>query len=459
MELELYQDYEEFDRIFGEKVEKAKQHAMNLARDFVEIGYLLRRAKDTGILKGSGYRNIYEYAEDKYNIDQGTASRFMNINKRFSEGGYSETLQKQYEDFGRSKLAIMLKLPDVINEELSPEFSKEEIQTIKEEIDAERKITDLEVMIEEPPAWQQDEENLEYKALKQLLHDEPELYLNLCTTKAAEQEKELFSLLAPMGEKLYTIRIVNVGKYSISIKESEETVALINFRSEEKQCYPKQKIAEILRVMLAAPEGEEKEYWSNLYGEEWPIREEKPEQKKPKPSRVTKAKVEQKKPVQKEEPEKEKVAPVQQNPEPVEGEPELTEEESEEAKSSEGQQDSKEEEPEQPEEVLSGEVEEENEPVIICHGLKEEIPSDEVKTASDGGNTEHETDSVKMTEEEYEQQMQAYFAAFEESMSNVRISIKRDAYNLALSEIKNVAMVIQNMQELYLSDWKYEEEE
>ena len=451
MEL-VYQSYEEFDRIFSGKIQETKEHMKTVAGDFVEIGYLLKRARDTDILKASGYRNIYEYAEDKYKVDKSEVSRYIRINDRFSEGGYSPQLQNQYQDFGVAKLAIMLQLPDAVNEELTPEFSKAEIQTLKEEIDAERQITDIEVMIEEPPAWQQDEDTLEYKALKQLIHDEPELYLTLCTTKAAEQEKELFSLLAPMGEQLYTVRIAHTGKFNISIKENVETIALINIRSEEKWNYPKQQIAEILRGMLAAPEGEEKEHWSQLYGEEWPLREEKPEQKKQKPSRVTKAKVEQKKPIRKEEPEKEKVAPVQQNPEPAE-ETELLE----------GQQDCQEEVSEQPEEngeeVLSGEVEEENEPVTICHQLKEEIPSEEVKTAPDGVNTGHETDSVKMTEEEYEHQMQAYFEAFEESVSNVRISIKRNAYNLALSEIRDAEKMIQNMQELYLSDRKDEEEE
>lgn len=449
MEL-IYQSYEEFDRIFSGKIQETKEHMKTVAGDFVEIGYLLKRARDTDILKASGYRNIYEYAEDKYNVDKSEVSRYIRINDRFSEGGYSPQLQNQYQDFGVAKLAIMLQLPDAVNEELTPEFSKAEIQTIKEEIDAERQITDIEVMIEEPPAWQQDEDTLEYKALKQLIHDEPELYLNLCTTKAAEQEKELFSLLAPMGAKMYTVRIADTGRFNITIKENAETIALINIRSEEKWNYPKQQIAEILRVMLAVPEGEEKEHWSQLYGEEWPIREEKPEQKKPKPSRVTKAKVEQKKPIRKEEPEKEKVAPVQQNPE-------------EKVENTIRQQDSQKEVPEQPEEngeeVLSGEVEDGSEPVTICNQLKEEIPSDEAKTTPDGVNTEHEMDSVKMTEEEYEHQMQEYFTLFEERVSDARISIKRNAYNLALSEIKDAAKMIQNMQELYLSDRKDEEEE
>lgn len=419
MEL-VYQNYEEFDRIFSGKIQETKEHMKTVAGDFVEIGYLLKRARDTDILKASGYRNIYEYAEDKYKVDKSGVSRYIRINDRFSEGGYSPQLKNQYQEFGVAKLAIMLQLPDAVNEELTPEFSKAEIQMIKEEIDAERQITDIEVMLEEPPAWQQDEESLEYKALKQLFHDEPELYLNLCITKAAE--KELFSLLAPMGEKIYTVRIADTGGFNISIKENAETIALINIRSEEKLNYPKQQIAEILRVMLAVPEGEEKEHWSQIYGEKWPVQEEETEQKKSKPSRVTKAKV-KKKPIRKEEPEKEKVAPVQQNPE-------------EEAEIPVRQQDSQEEAPEEPEE----------------NG--EEVLSGEVENPSDGVNTEHETDSPPMTEEEFQKRMEEYREEFRKELEGAGHSIGDYNFTLTRRFLRDATDILNKMEQL---DDKYEE--
>ena len=51
-------------------------------------------------------------------------SRFISINDRFSEDGNSPVLRTTYQGFGYAKLAIMLQLPDTLNEELTPEYSK-----------------------------------------------------------------------------------------------------------------------------------------------------------------------------------------------------------------------------------------------------------------------------------------------------------------------------------------------
>ena len=49
----------------------------------------------------------------------------------------------------------MLSLPDSVNEELTPDFSKSEVQQVKDEIDEEKKTTDIEVMLEEKDSVQQ----------------------------------------------------------------------------------------------------------------------------------------------------------------------------------------------------------------------------------------------------------------------------------------------------------------
>ena len=147
------------------------------AEGFVRIGYLLKLARDTDILNGSGYANVNEFAKAEYNLDKSMVSRFININDRFAEDGNSERLKEQYRGFGYAKLALMLQLPDTINEELSPDYSKSEIQTIKDEVDAEAKISDIENIID-GEAHTEIENNL-HKALYQLLEDMPELYVRL----------------------------------------------------------------------------------------------------------------------------------------------------------------------------------------------------------------------------------------------------------------------------------------
>ena len=81
---------------------------------------------------------------------------------------------------GIAKLSIMLHMPDAIAEELMDSLSKTEVQAIKEELDAEGQVSDIELAIEgaeakeeeQPPA----EENMLTKAVWQLGKENHDIY-------------------------------------------------------------------------------------------------------------------------------------------------------------------------------------------------------------------------------------------------------------------------------------------
>ena len=118
------------------------------AEGFVRIGYLLKVARDTNVLAESGYKTVAEFAQAEYSLDKTQVSRFISINDKFAENGYSDRLQAKYQGFGYAKLTLMLQLPDAVNEALTPSYSKAEIQSIKEEVDEEKKVSDIEVCLE-----------------------------------------------------------------------------------------------------------------------------------------------------------------------------------------------------------------------------------------------------------------------------------------------------------------------
>ena len=103
---------------------------------FIEIGYILRKADDAQIYKQKGYSSIFSFAEKEYGWDQSQTSRFMNINREYSVDGYSCVLQEKYEGFGQAKLVEMLKLPDNLREEITPDMKRDDIRQIKKEFDA-----------------------------------------------------------------------------------------------------------------------------------------------------------------------------------------------------------------------------------------------------------------------------------------------------------------------------------
>lgn len=311
-ELTTYRNYEEYkstvDKVLNKTVE-----------DFVLIGYLLKKGRDTDILKGSGYANVNEFAEAEYHLDASQVSRFIRINDKFAVDGYSDRLKEEYRGYGYAKLSIMLMLPDALNEELSPAFSKTEIQTVKEEVEAEAKVTDIEVILEGEKVEQKELDNLE-KGLHQLFLEDPKLFRRLY-----EQEKEAPDIrtvqenLAPDGEKVYSVRVQGYGRIMMLLNDSEETVTVFKVRNNEKEYYSWNDVKRYVDGMIT--EKPAKEQWEILYGGAFPEQKEEfaPVQpKKRKEPKVQKAKVQVEKKAEKEtpnEPEKPQAEKEEENPE------------------------------------------------------------------------------------------------------------------------------------------------
>ena len=289
MEMVTYRGYREYKTELDTELQKS-------AEGFVKIGYLLKLARDTEILRESGYNNVNDFAKAEYGIDKTMVSRFISINDRFSEGGNSPELKERYRGLGYAKLTIMLQLPDAINEEISPAFSKTEVQTIKEEYDEEKKKTDLEVLMERVPENEVEENNLT-KAVRQIGHDNPEVYLEIHKAMKAKSIEDLQEALAPAGESIYSVRLPGVGRLMLSVKGTDRDVTLVNIRTSEKENYSWEAlgnaVAKTTDMALSA-----KESWENVYEEEFPVKEEvkktevapvqPKKEEKPKPKRIAK---------------------------------------------------------------------------------------------------------------------------------------------------------------------------
>lgn len=257
-EIVYTKSYKEYKAELDSRLNKA-------AESFVEIGYLLKIARDTDILAESHYQNVVEFAQAEYGIDKTRVSRFIHINDKFSEGGYSDRLQEKYRGFGWSKLTLMLELPDALNEELTPKFSRVEIQAIKDEVDEENKVTDIERMLEaEAPAAAKAESILD-KAITQLGEDEPELYEQIHSAT----EEEILGIMVPSKERIYSIRIRGTGRVMLSMSDSEDTVSVINSRTGEKETFSWNDVKEswlrIIDPTKTAAEG-----WETVYGKTYP---------------------------------------------------------------------------------------------------------------------------------------------------------------------------------------------
>lgn len=281
-----YQNYEEYKQAVNTVLNRTVE-------DFVLTGYLLKQGRDTDILKNSGYSNVNEFAWAEYKLEATQVSRYIRINDRFSEGGYSPKLQEHYQGFGYAKLALMLTLPDNVAEELTPAYSKSEIQQVKEEIESEEKITDIEVILEGEKEEQRDLNNLE-KAIHQLCMDEPELYLQLHeTVRTTCGTQYLKEILAPDGDKIYSVRPQGAGRIMLYLNDEKEEVTLQIVRQGVKEKYTWDAILSYLTLITDQEDG--RKNWEEISGQQFPEKEpiapvQPQKKKKRKESKVTKAK-------------------------------------------------------------------------------------------------------------------------------------------------------------------------
>lgn len=260
------------------------------AEGFVRIGYLLKLARDTEVLAGR-YSSVTEFAQAEYGIDKTTVSRWMRINDKFSEGGYSDQLLEQYRGFGYAKLSLMLQIPDAINETLTPAYSKADIQQIKEDVDTEKQVSDIEVMIDEMEHPQTDDHLLAF--LKAI--DMPD--------KWDDENYTAIELLAPHRDGYVSARVPGVGKLGMTIMDGKDEVTLTNIRTGEYWKYPS---AEVNSTFLEVVKLYKKRSGNTSSVKNEQKKKQKKEKSAQKPSKTTQKAVSR---VQKTE--KKAVAPVQ----------------------------------------------------------------------------------------------------------------------------------------------------
>lgn len=235
-EIVSFSNYNDFKQIMDAEISEA-------AAGFVRIGYLLKLAKETDILKESEYSDVNEFAKKEYGLTRDMVSRYIDINTKYSEGGCSDRLQEKYRAFGYSKLAEMLTLPEHIAEEITPDYTRAEIREIKAELKAEEETTDLELLMErqqeENASEKMQEETLLYKLMCEYFRDNPKEYVEIHgimwqTIREGKDKvpKKIVEVIAPSGTATLIIRIPGVGRFLVSIRSDSKNIIIKNMRDE-----------------------------------------------------------------------------------------------------------------------------------------------------------------------------------------------------------------------------------
>lgn len=290
-----FASYETYKEAFDAEVRRTEL-------GFVRIGYMLRVAKDTDILKESGYATMEEFAWNEYRLDKSQTSRFIKINQRFSVDGYSDQLQERFRGFGVAKLGEMLTLPAEVIEILSPKLSRSDIQDIKREIQEEQNVTDLEVMMEEPNEAQEAMDSSLKRFAHQYIHDNPKSLEGFCAAVKLDGEQMtgyLMDLLAPSGYAVHMARIQGTGKMMLTISGKNQPLNLMNVRTNEKEEYDWKDLKDILHRLIMDTDPET--CWGALYEEPYPPAEEEKEARRQREAEAERKAEEKRKPQEAEE--------------------------------------------------------------------------------------------------------------------------------------------------------------
>lgn len=127
----------------------------SVARSVVAVGYYLKSVRDRSLWMDAeqGYESVWDFAQTEFGISKSTASRYMAINDRFSEGGNTPLIKEQYADLSKSQLQEMLYISDQQAENVTPETTVLEIRQMREPkpepvevLEGQMSIEDFEIM-------------------------------------------------------------------------------------------------------------------------------------------------------------------------------------------------------------------------------------------------------------------------------------------------------------------------
>lgn len=295
----------DYERFKGELDRALSSTADNMVR----IGYLLMQARDTDILKGSGYSGMGEFARSEYNLSPDQTSRFMKMAEKYGDG--EGRLKDQWQKYGHTKLSEMLTLPDAVVEAIPAEITREEIRELKDEIKAEQEITPIEAAIEEAEAKETDQGAEDMPVIERFFleyfrpAEHAEEFVKAITTdwqlmwgNKENNRKAVMDALAPSGIGILMARIPGKGRYILSFKGEDTDPELISTRDNTGESLDWTDVRHGFSDLIEDAPGEwehdemaeeenAKSLWSVLYGEDFPKRE-TPEKEEKKPEKKVK---------------------------------------------------------------------------------------------------------------------------------------------------------------------------
>lgn len=107
-----------------------RSNLQSAVRSVIATGFYLKHIRDNELYLKAGYKNINEYAMDRFGLSASATSRYITRNTRFSRGGNSPLIDDRFKDFSKSQLQEMLGMSDEQLEQVTPDMTVREIRSM-----------------------------------------------------------------------------------------------------------------------------------------------------------------------------------------------------------------------------------------------------------------------------------------------------------------------------------------
>lgn len=121
------------DKMYQDSVCTIRRELDHIRQSFLTVGWHLKYIKDMGLYRKDGYASIYEFAADRFQMQQSSVSRYINLCERFSEGHGSPRLDRKYEGFDYSQLSEMLPMKPEELGKVTSDMTVRDIRKLKKE--------------------------------------------------------------------------------------------------------------------------------------------------------------------------------------------------------------------------------------------------------------------------------------------------------------------------------------
>lgn len=123
-------------RLYTRFLKQITTEYTKMEKCYLNSAFALHALYSKKLYKVGGYQNIYELAQDKFELSRGTCNNFINICEKFgvpNETGTISSLSVEYDKYGMSQLIVMLNMNDELRSQCNPSMSVRELKELKRE--------------------------------------------------------------------------------------------------------------------------------------------------------------------------------------------------------------------------------------------------------------------------------------------------------------------------------------